>query len=357
MKIRTVLATANSARKLIKTTIQSQKSLLSGSMASTIPTHVYEVRPSLTKCRDDPPQFTWTFAIQTVNESDPLNKNKGASFMPIKVTPAEIQNLQQMEVVVAGPDDANRLFIIDGQFDAQVLAQAGVQKKETFATLVGPVFTSKQFRRAIATASLTKTGLTTVATTGSSGVWMILSVDADWDDESGQVELRIETEVACNGAPSAELYIAGVGFHVTILAAVAAPPKQPSGLDGIIPESIPEKSNQYLVRSMRPASIILAVASVIVPFSWAYFATACYRNFDKYGVYIGGGGCRLPALANLMLALLVCVIASAIAVLVGFIAYRRLPSPRPRVRLIELAALALPPMVVLGYAVSFFIAR
>ena len=79
--------------------------------------------------------------------------------MPIKVTPAEIQNLQQMEVVVAGPDDANRLFIIDGQFDAQVLAQAGVQKKETFAILVGPVFTSKQFRRAIAMASLTKTGL------------------------------------------------------------------------------------------------------------------------------------------------------------------------------------------------------
>src|SRR5262245_23399030 len=108
---------------------------------------------------------------------------------------------------------------------------------------------------------------------------------------------------------------------------------------------------------MRLVSVILSLASTIVSFSWAYFATACYRSAPKYGVFVGGGGCRLPALANLILALLVCIMTSAIAVVVEFIAYRRLPSPRPRVRVLELAALALPPLFVGGYAASIFIAR
>jgi hypothetical protein len=46
-------------------------------------------------------------------------------------------------------------------------------------------------------------------------------VDADWDDESGQVELRIEAEVICSG-PNQSATINGFAFHVTILAAVAA---------------------------------------------------------------------------------------------------------------------------------------
>jgi hypothetical protein len=36
--------------------------------------------------------------------------------MAVNILPVQIQNLQQIEAVVAGPDDANRLFIIDGQF-------------------------------------------------------------------------------------------------------------------------------------------------------------------------------------------------------------------------------------------------
>jgi len=35
--------------------------------------------------------------------------------MAIKI--AQIENLQQMDVLVAGPDDANHLFIIDGLFN------------------------------------------------------------------------------------------------------------------------------------------------------------------------------------------------------------------------------------------------
>ena len=147
--------------------------------------------------------------------------------MAVKIPAAQIQNLQQIEAVVAGPDDVNRLVIIDGQFDIllRTVSQGNpASQKEIFTVLIGPVFTKKQFVQANATASLTKTGFqTTAGAVGgtSSSSWQILGVDADWDDESGQVELRIEAQVVCYGA-SQNATISGFAFHVTVLAAVAA---------------------------------------------------------------------------------------------------------------------------------------
>ena len=149
--------------------------------------------------------------------------------MAVKIQSTEIQNLQQMEVVVAGPEDANQLVIIDGQIDHQLVthgaANAWAIVKETFSVLVGPTFTRKQFVRANATASLRRTQVVSVnaadqAPPGAS--WSINAVDADWDDESGQVELRIEAQVTSKGAGQ-EVAISGIGFHVTILAAIATP--------------------------------------------------------------------------------------------------------------------------------------
>lgn len=103
---------------------------------------------------------------------------------------------------------------------------------------------------------------------------------------------------------------------------------------------------------MRRASIILAIASLVVPFAWAYVATtAFYREASAGGRYV----CGLPALANFLLASVVCVLTSAAAFIVGFVAYRRLPRPRPTLRLMEVAALALPSLIVGSYAASFFI--
>jgi hypothetical protein len=136
--------------------------------------------------------------------------------VPVKIPASQIQNLQQIEAVVSGPDDANRLFIIDGQFDvAMPPSPQDIQTpKETFAVLVGPVFARKQFFQANAMASFTKTG------DPSSGQWQIFDVDADWDDESGQVELRIEAQAKSSEAGAA--LNSGFAFHVTILAAVPA---------------------------------------------------------------------------------------------------------------------------------------
>jgi|SRR5438876_5105311 len=141
--------------------------------------------------------------------------------MAVKIPPAQIQNLQQIEVVVAGPNGADRLLTIDGQFDSTLDTSSVPSQKETFTILVGPVLTRKQFFRASATASLTKTSLN-VNRVPFVASWQILSVDADWDDESGQVELRIEAEVDVFGAQGNNVSIFGIGFHVTILAAAAA---------------------------------------------------------------------------------------------------------------------------------------
>ena len=48
--------------------------------------------------------------------------------MALKIPANQIRNLQQMEVVVSGPDEANRLIIIDGQFDTANIAADSVNR-------------------------------------------------------------------------------------------------------------------------------------------------------------------------------------------------------------------------------------
>jgi hypothetical protein len=144
--------------------------------------------------------------------------------MPIKIPPNKIQNLQQIEAVVAGPDEANRLLIIDGQFNSVISAVSQTDdalRKEIFSVLVGPVFTRKQFVNATATASIVNTSLE-VTVSPFAVNWQITDADADWDDESGQVELRIEATVEISGGQNNKIAIYGFAFHVTILAAVPA---------------------------------------------------------------------------------------------------------------------------------------
>jgi hypothetical protein len=138
--------------------------------------------------------------------------------MALKIPANQIKNLQQMEVVVSGPDEANRLIIIDGQFDTGNIAADSVIRtnKQTFSVMLGPKLTNRQFLRAIATASFAR------AETSGHTMCNLWDVDADWDDESGQVELRIEAEVGAFSS-SGRASMNAIAFHVTILAALAAP--------------------------------------------------------------------------------------------------------------------------------------
>ncbi|MEO8577703.1 MAG: hypothetical protein ABI556_13420 [Gemmatimonadales bacterium] len=137
--------------------------------------------------------------------------------MSTRIAPTQIQNLQQIEATVTGPDGATRLITVTGQFDTNVYWPPGSQQKETFTVLVGPVLTRRQFNQAIATASIAKASLQLQPTQGQFN-WQILDSDADWDDESGQVELRIEVAVFSSGAGN-NAQIGGLAFNATILCA------------------------------------------------------------------------------------------------------------------------------------------
>ncbi|HEY7535526.1 MAG TPA: hypothetical protein VH878_06230 [Thermodesulfobacteriota bacterium] len=50
----------------------------------------------------------------------------------------------------------------------------------------------------------------------SINTWLVNFVDADWDDESGQVEVRVEVSVTSGQNSSTS--VTGVGFQATILA-------------------------------------------------------------------------------------------------------------------------------------------
>ena len=142
--------------------------------------------------------------------------------MAVRIQPNQIQNLQQIEAAVAGPDGADRLFTVTAQFDSGVSAflqgnNTG-QQTQTFTVLLGPVLRRQQFIRAIGIASMTKTQVNLQAVPNSVAM-SIVGIDADWDDESGQVELRVETNVSVSGNNNS-VAINGFAFQVTILAQI-----------------------------------------------------------------------------------------------------------------------------------------
>ena len=145
--------------------------------------------------------------------------------MAVSIPASQIQNPQVIEAAVAGPDGANRLFTVTGQFDINfnVFSQTAsqTQQNETFKVLVGPVLSRQQFFRAIGTASMAKTSFVQQTAPPSQFAWSITGIDADWDDESGQVELRVEVSVIASGVNN-RAAIVGLAFQVTILGAVAA---------------------------------------------------------------------------------------------------------------------------------------
>jgi len=143
--------------------------------------------------------------------------------MATRLQSSQIQNLQQLEVAVSGPEGANRLFIVTGEttnIGFSAFASGGFNtQNQTFTVLVGPSLTRQQFFRAICTASLAQITQHAQVVPGDA-TWAITSSDADWDDESGQVELRVEVSVTANGNNNSAT-LNSFSFQVTILAAVA----------------------------------------------------------------------------------------------------------------------------------------
>jgi hypothetical protein len=124
---------------------------------------------------------------------------------------------QILEAVVAGPDGANRLFTVTGSADVQIFANADSDSANPTCTfLVGPTLTRGQLYRAIATASVASQS---VSKRGVPSEYMveINSVEANWDDESERVEVRVELSLRSSRA---NVTINQLRYWVAILAKI-----------------------------------------------------------------------------------------------------------------------------------------
>jgi len=138
---------------------------------------------------------------------------KDASIMPVTSTIGE----QVLEAVVTGPDGANRLFTCTGIANVQMsLTRTQEQTTETWTFLVGPTLPRPQFYRAIGTASVS---LQTVDIQGAPAGFTVhvVSVEADWDDESERVEVRVEVLLSSD---MIGVNINQLRYWVTILAKI-----------------------------------------------------------------------------------------------------------------------------------------
>lgn len=110
--------------------------------------------------------------------------------MPIHLERRDLINTQQMELAV---DGTNHLILCTG------IANSGSISQETYTFLVGPQILRRQFARAIASGALsTIEGHDKNLTAYNHGVQLganLILIDANYDDESGQVKERAEVVV------------------------------------------------------------------------------------------------------------------------------------------------------------------
>ncbi len=86
----------------------------------------------------------------------------------------------------------------------------------------------------------------------------------------------------------------------------------------------------------RPASLGIFIIGLAATFAWAWWQLGLFNQIEP------GPKCGLPILGILGGAIVGAGITSLIAVLLNFLAFRRLPRPLPLSRVFELVALAIP---------------
>ena len=115
-----------------------------------------------------------------------------------------------MEAAVNGPDGATHLILCTG------IADLGSVSHETYTFLVGPQFSRRQFVGVIASGALSTIHVYDKNPTGDDvdvelGANIVL-IDANFDDESGQVKVRAEV------SSSIAMTKLAISYNVSILA-------------------------------------------------------------------------------------------------------------------------------------------
>ena len=130
--------------------------------------------------------------------------------MSIHLETKSLINTQQMEVAVNGPDGATHLILCTG------VADLGPINHETYTFLVGPQLSRRQFVGAIASGALsTIQGYDRNASIDNAvverGADLVL-IDANYDDEAGQVKVSAEV------SSSITMTKLAISYNVSILA-------------------------------------------------------------------------------------------------------------------------------------------
>jgi len=133
--------------------------------------------------------------------------------LSIHLESQDLVNAQQMEVAVHGPDGATHLILCTG------VAHMGTVNNEAYTFLVGPKLSRRQFVRAIASGALSSIqAYDKDPSRDHIDVELganLDSIDADFDDQSGHVQVKVEVS-----SSNAMIKLA-VSYNVNILAELA----------------------------------------------------------------------------------------------------------------------------------------
>lgn len=125
---------------------------------------------------------------------------------------SRIENEQQMEVAISGPNRANRLFVYTGTAVFYFSGTSNNWDRDSLSFIIGREFSPGEVHSAIATASLASIYNHDPASPSGCAVD---SVDAHWDDQSKKIEVTAQLAVRGTGS---NLY--RMGYQVTVLAKV-----------------------------------------------------------------------------------------------------------------------------------------
>jgi hypothetical protein len=139
--------------------------------------------------------------------------------MPTLVMPT---NLQKMEFDVTTTEGASRVTIVTGTMPIDLSAFDNTGNTATgngsFKALIDPTLMPGQFRKATATVSFGAISQSAQATPVIAH-WLLSDVNANFDDEAGQVQLIVDVTVRATG-PSAFVHTSLLTFQVTTLAKI-----------------------------------------------------------------------------------------------------------------------------------------
>lgn len=133
------------------------------------------------------------------------------------ITPNRLTNMQEMEVIVDGPDGANRLFIYSGMAEVELCGGLPHPRwsLEIVCFDVGRKYdcaAGEEVVKVVATASLAGGRTDGVA---SFAGWQIFGAAGEYDNSDCRVRVNIAA-----GARDTQAFLEQISFHVNVLARV-----------------------------------------------------------------------------------------------------------------------------------------